>query len=133
MSNWIALVTILALLLLFAITINVGRVRVKSGVKAPSMVGDPAFERAVRVQQNTLEQIVIFLPAMWIFGTVISPIYATILGAVWIAGRILYAWGYYQAAEKRSPGFAISSLATIVLMLGSLGGVILQLIKSGGI
>ncbi len=133
MSNWIALVTILALLLLFAITINVGRVRVKSGVKAPLMVGDPAFERALRVQQNTLEQIVIFLPAMWIFGTVISPIYAAIIGSVWIMGRMLYAWGYYQAAEKRGSGFAISSIATIVLMIGSLGGLILQLIKSGGI
>jgi glutathione S-transferase len=133
MSNWIALVTILALLLLFAITINVGRVRVKSGVKAPLMVGDPAFERALRVQQNTLEQIVIFLPAMWIFGTVISPIYAAMLGVVWIVGRMLYALGYYQAAEKRGSGFAISSIATIVLMLGSLSGVILQLIKSGGI
>jgi glutathione S-transferase len=133
MSALVSLVTILALLLLFAITINVGRVRVKSGIKAPSMVGDPAFERAVRVQQNTLEQIVIFLPAMWIFSTVISPIYAAMLGAVWIAGRILYAWGYYQAAEKRSAGFAISSLASIVLILGSLGELILQLIKSGGI
>lgn len=133
MSNWIALVTILALLLLFVVTINVGRARFTSGVKPPLMVGDPAFERAVRVQQNTLEQIVIFLPAMWIFGTVISPIYAAILGAVWIVGRILYAWGYYQAAEKRGPGFGVSSLATIVLILGSLGGVTLQLIKSGGI
>jgi glutathione S-transferase len=133
MSALVSLVTILALLLLFVVTINVGRARFKSGVKPPLMVGDPAFERAVRVHQNTLEQIVIFLPAMWIFGTVISPIYAAILGAIWVSGRILYAWGYYQAAEKRGPGFAISSLATIVLMLGSLGGLILQLIKSGGI
>jgi glutathione S-transferase len=131
MSPLVSLVTILALLLLFVVTINVGRARVKYGVKAPLVVGDPAFERALRVQQNTLEQIVLFLPAMWIFGTVISPIYAAILGLVWIAGRILYAWGYYQAAEKRGPGFGVSSVATIVLILGSLGGTILQLIKSG--
>jgi glutathione S-transferase len=132
MSSWIMLVTILALVLLFIITINVGRARAKSGIKAPQMVGDPEFERALRVQQNTLEQLVIFLPAMWIFGTVVNPIYAAILGAIWIIGRILYAWGYYQAAEKRGPGFGVSSLATIVLILGSLGGVVLQLIKSGG-
>jgi glutathione S-transferase len=131
MSPLIGLVTILALLLLFVVTINVGRARVKHGVKAPLVVGDPAFERALRVQQNTLEQIVLFLPAMWIFGTVFSPIYAAILGLVWIVGRIIYAWGYYQAAEKRGPGFGLSSVATIVLILGSLGGTILQLIKSG--
>jgi glutathione S-transferase len=131
MSPLISLVTTLALLVLFVVTINVGRARVKYGVKAPLVVGDPAFERALRVQQNTLEQIVLFLPAMWIFGTVFSPIYAAILGLVWIVGRIIYAWGYYQAAEKRGPGFGVSSLATIVLILGSLGGTILQLIKSG--
>jgi glutathione S-transferase len=131
MSPSIGLVTTLALLLLFVVTINVGRSRIKYGVKAPLVVGDPAFERALRVQQNTLEQIVLFLPAMWIFGTVFSPIYAAILGLVWIVGRIIYAWGYYQAAEKRGPGFGVSSLATIVLILGSLGGTILQLIKSG--
>jgi glutathione S-transferase len=131
MSSLVSLVTILALLLLFVVTINVGRARIKYGVKAPLVVGDPAFERALRVQQNTLEQIVLFLPAMWIFGTVFSPIYAAILGAIWIVRRIIYAWGYYQAAEKRGPGFGISSLATIVLILGSLGGTILQLIKSG--
>jgi glutathione S-transferase len=131
MSPLIGLVTILALLLLFVVTINVGRARIKYGVKAPLVIGDPAFERALRVQQNTLEQIVLFLPAMWIFGTVFSPIYAAILGLVWIVGRIVYAWGYYQAAEKRGPGFGVSSLATIVLILGSLGGTILQLVKSG--
>jgi glutathione S-transferase len=132
MSNWIMLVTVLALILLFTVTINVGRARIKSGIKPPQMSGDPEFERAVRVQQNTLEQLVLFLPALWIFGTVINPIYAAILGAVWIIGRILYAWGYYQAAEKRGPGFGLSSLATIVLLLGSVGGIILQLVKSGG-
>jgi glutathione S-transferase len=131
MSPLISLVTTLALLLLLVVTINVGRARIKYGVKAPLVVGDPAFERALRVQQNTLEQIVLFLPAMWIFGTVFSPIYAAILGLVWIVGRIIYAWGYYQAAEKRGPGFGVSSLATIVLILGSLGGTILHLIKSG--
>ncbi len=131
MSPLISLVTILALLLLFFVTINVGRARVKYGVKAPLVVGDPIFERALRVQQNTLEQIVLFLPAMWIFGTVFSPIYAAILGLVWIVGRIIYAWGYYQSAEKRGPGFGVSILATIALILGSLGGTILQLIKSG--
>jgi glutathione S-transferase len=124
------LVTLLALLLLFVVTLNVGRARVKSGIKPPQMSGDPAFERAVRVHQNTLEQIVIFLPALWIFATVFTPINAAILGAIWILGRILYAWGYYQAAEKRGPGFGISTLATIVLLFGGIIGIILQLIKS---
>ncbi len=129
MVSWVMLVTLLALVVFFVVTINVGRARVKFGVKPPEMSGDPSFERAVRVQQNMLEQLVFFLPALWIFATVVSATYATGLGLIWVAGRILYAWGYYQAAEKRGPGFAISLLASMVLLVGSLVGVILQIAK----
>ena len=128
--NWVMLATVSSLILFFVVTINVGRARVKSGIKPPQMSGDPEFERVVRVQQNTLEQLVMFLPALWIFAIVVSPKYAAGLGAVWIVGRILYAQGYYQAAEKRGPGFGVSTLATIVLLLGSLVGVVLQIVKS---
>jgi glutathione S-transferase len=128
MFPWVSLVTIAALILFFVVTINVGRARFKYGVKPPEMSGEPAFERVVRVQQNTLEQLVLFLPALWIFATFVQPNVAAIIGAVWVFGRILYAWGYYQAAEKRGPGFGISSLATIVLLLGSLWGIVPQLL-----
>jgi glutathione S-transferase len=129
MSPWVSLVTIFALLVFIVVTINVGRARAKYGIKAPEMAGNPDFERVVRVQQNTLEQLSIFLPALWIFANFVNPIAAAALGAVWVIGRIIYAWGYYQAAEKRGPGFGISFLATIVLILGSLVGIVLSLIK----
>jgi glutathione S-transferase len=132
MSPLVSLVTIAALLVLLTVTLNVGRSRVKFGIKAPQMTGNPDFERAVRVQQNTLEQIVIFLPALWIFAQFVQPIAAAILGSIWVIGRILYAWGYYQAAEKRGPGFGIAFLATAILLLGSIGGIGLQLSKSIG-
>ena len=132
MSPIVSLVTIAALLVLFTVTLNVSRLRVKFRIKPPQMSGDPAFERGVRVQQNTLEQIVIFLPALWIFAQFVQPISAAILGIIWVIGRILYAWGYYQAAEKRGPGFGISFLATAILLLGSIGGIGMQLSKSIG-
>jgi glutathione S-transferase len=132
MSPWVSLVTIVALILFFGVTINVGRARVKYGVKPPDMSGEPDFERVLRVQQNTLEQLVLFLPALWIFATYVQSIAAASLGAIWVFGRILYAWGYYQAAEKRGPGFGISTLATLILLLGSLWGIGTQLIKSLG-
>jgi glutathione S-transferase len=129
MSPWVSLVTLSALILFFVVTINVGRARAKYGIKAPEMSGNPDFERVLRVQQNTLEQLVLFLPALWIFANFVNPIAAAGLGAVWVIGRIIYAWGYYQAAEKRGPGFGISVMATIVLILGSLVGIVLNLIK----
>jgi glutathione S-transferase len=130
MSPLVSLVTICALLVLSAVTLNVGRARVKFGIKPPQMSGNPDFDRTLRVQQNTLEQIVLFLPALWIFAQFVQPIAAAVLGTIWVIGRILYAWGYYQAAEKRGPGFGISFLATVILLLGSLIGLGLQLSKS---
>jgi glutathione S-transferase len=129
MSAWVSLVTIAALIVFFVVTINVGRARAKYGIKPPAMSGNPDFERVLRVQQNTLEQLSIFLPALWIFANFVNPIAAASLGAIWVLGRIVYAWGYYQAAEKRGPGFGISTMATIILILGSLVGIGLNLIK----
>jgi glutathione S-transferase len=123
-----SLITVLTLLLYFVLTINVGWARAKYNVPAPETTGDPNFERVLRVQQNTLEQLVFFLPLLWLFSFYINPLWGSIIGGVWILGRILYAWGYYQAAEKRGIGFAISSLGSMVLLLGSIFGIISNLI-----
>ncbi|MCW6036684.1 MAPEG family protein [Spirulina subsalsa FACHB-351] len=124
-----SLVTVLALILYFVVTLNVGRARFKYEVKAPAMSGDPNFERVLRVQQNTLEQLVLFLPGLWLFCLYVSPIWGAGLGILWIVGRALYAWGYYQAAEKRGPGFGISSLSGLVLLIGALVGIVLALLQ----
>ena len=121
-----SVITVLTLIVYFVLTLNVGKARFKYDVKAPSTTGDPNFERALRVQQNTLEQIIFFLPLLWIFSYYISATWGFILGMIWVVGRILYAWGYYQAAEKRGPGFGISFLAS----LGLLGGAIIGLVLS---
>ncbi|WP_026104133.1 MAPEG family protein [Anabaena sp. PCC 7108] len=130
MSPFPSLVTVSALILYFVVTINVGRARVKYQVPVPKTTGNLDFERVLRVQQNTLEQLVVFLPALWLFSVYVSPIWGSVLGATWIIGRIAYAWGYYQAAEKRVIGFAISSLSGVGLILGSLVGIILSLMKA---
>lgn len=129
MSPWTSLITALTLVLYLVITINVGRARGKYKVPPPQMTGDPNFERVLRVQQNTLEQIVLFLPGLWLFSFYVNPLWAAGIGAVWLVGRIVYAWGYYQAAEKRLVGFGISSLSGMVLLVGSLVAIILSLVQ----
>ena len=125
-ASFAALVTSLALIMYFVVTINVGRARVKYNVQPPNTTGNPDFERVIRVQQNTLEQMVPFLPALWLFSLLVDPKIGAGLGGVWIFGRILYAWGYYQAAEKRGPGFGIAFLAQVALVLGSLYGAVMN-------
>ena len=67
--EYVAIVTILALLQLFVFAVQVGQQRVKHNVKAPAITGPAEFERAFRVHQNTIEQLIVFLPALWIFAT----------------------------------------------------------------
>jgi glutathione S-transferase len=128
MSPFPSLITVLALLVYLILTINVGRARAKYKVLPPATTGDPNFERVLRVQQNTLEQLIFFLPLLWIFSFYISPVWGFVIGAVWIIGRIVFAWGYYQAAEKRALGFGITSLSSLLLLLGSLIGISLSLL-----
>jgi glutathione S-transferase len=125
----VSFVTVLALILFLVTTINVGRARTKYGIQPPVMSGNPEFDRAIRVQQNTLEQLVLFLPALWIFATFVQPTVAAVIGGIWVIGRSLYAWGYYQAAEKRALGFAIGVFSVMVLLVGSLVGIIQQLVR----
>jgi uncharacterized MAPEG superfamily protein len=117
-----ALVTLLTILLHIWITMRVGSMRAKTGVKAPATTGDPAFERSYRVQMNTIESTVIFLPGLWIAALYGHATLATILGAVWILGRIWYALGYARAAEARTPGFTVSTLAASALLIDAFVG-----------
>ncbi|BAY94708.1 MULTISPECIES: MAPEG family protein [unclassified Tolypothrix] len=130
MSPWTSLITTLSLLLYLVITINVGRARAKYKVLPPQMTGDANFERVLRVQQNTIEQMVLFLPALWIFSFYVNSLWGAAIGSIWLVGRVIYAWGYYQAAEKRMIGFVISNFSSVVLLLGALVGCILSLVHS---
>lgn len=128
MYHFTALVTLLAILFFFFTSVNVSRSRTRTGVKVPATSGHPDFERAFRIQMNTLEWMPIFLPSLWLFAIYISDAIAAGIGAVWILGRIVYFIGYSQAAAKRGPGFAIQAIAAIALWAGALGAVVLRLV-----
>jgi glutathione S-transferase len=121
MYDFTALVTCLVILFYFFTSLRVARARAAFKIKPPAISGNPDFERVFRVQMNTLEWLPIFLPSLWLFAVYVSDKYAALAGLVWIVGRILYMTGYEKAAEKRRRGFLIQSLATGVLLLGSLG------------
>jgi glutathione S-transferase len=122
-----ALVTVLALIFYAWAGINVSRMRVRHNVRAPAVSVPPEFERAFRVHQNTQEQLVLFLPALWLFVLLVSPNWGGVLGIVWIAGRIVYAISYLRNPDARAPGFAISAVASVTLLLGALAGAIVNL------
>jgi glutathione S-transferase len=125
--HFTALITLASLLFYVLIAFAVAKARVRCNVKAPATTGDPAFERIYRVQMNTLEWLVIYLPCLWLFAFYVSDAGAAALGAVWIAGRYLYKEGYEEAAEKRGRGFAIQAGATLVLLLGAMLGILYRM------
>jgi uncharacterized MAPEG superfamily protein len=120
---WPAVITLLNILLLLWVAGAAGRARGKYGVAAPATTGHPAFERAFRVQMNTLENTVIFLPALWLAAVYSSPLLAGAAGLVWLVGRVVYALAYYRDPAKRSAGFGISLLGFFVLYVAAGVGV----------
>ncbi len=119
-----AIVIALALLEYSVITILCGRARARYGVVAPATSGNPTFERYFRAQQNTLEQLIIFVPAMLLFGHYVSAPISAGLGLVFIVGRALFARGYYRDPPKRAAGFGLSLLSNLVLLIVGLIGAV---------
>ena len=120
----VALVTLLSLLTYFWMSTRVPVARVKAGIAAPAMTGDPLLERTIRAHYNTLEWLPIYLVSLWLFALYWNETVAAAMGVVWIVGRIAYALGYAAEASKRGPGFMIQSIATAVLLFGSLGRIV---------
>ena len=119
---WTSWVSVAVLAMYFWTIVTVGKARGKYGVKAPSMDGPEEFLRAIRVQANTVEQLVFFFPALWMCAAWFNDHAAAIAGAVWIIGRMLYAFAYFKEPSKRITGFALSTLAAVSLWLGALIG-----------
>ena len=118
-----AAVTLLTLLFYVLVTMNCGRNRAKHHVAAPAVTGNEGYERAYRVQMNTLEHMVFFLPSMWLYAWTVSASWAAGIGLIWIVGRILYAFAYYNEPAKRPPGMLVTFAAQIVLFIGALIGI----------
>jgi uncharacterized MAPEG superfamily protein len=127
-SVYVILALALAQYMYFAFA--VGGARVRYGVKAPSTTGHEMFERYYRVQMNTLEQLVVFVPALLVFAQYFDARIAAALGALYLGGRFLYFRSYVRDPAKRGPGFGLSFLPIVVLLIGGLTGALMALFKA---
>ncbi len=129
---YIDIVTALALIQFTVFGFKVGSARGRFGVKAPAITGNDTFERHFRVQQNTMELLVIFVPSLYLFSHYFSPWIAAGLGVIYLIGREVYAASYVKDPAKRSAGYGMSFLPTMVLLAGGLIGAARALIWSAG-
>jgi hypothetical protein len=116
------LIVALALLQFFAFATAVGVAREKYNVAAPATTGNEVFERYFRVQMNTMELLIMFVPAIWLFGFYVSAHIAAGLGAVYLIGRGVYFFSYVKDPKKRSLGFGLSAGPVVALLIGALVG-----------
>jgi glutathione S-transferase len=122
------IVTCLILIEYMVFGFLVGKARSTYNVPAPATSGDPVFERYWRVHQNTLEQLVIFLPSMFMFAYLANPTYAAIAGVLFFVGRLLYLRGYVSDPGSRGPGFLIGFVATVFVLIGSMIHAVMSLL-----
>lgn len=127
--EFVAIVIIAALIQYTAFSARVGGNRGKLGVSTPKTTGNDLWERMYRVQQNTLEQLIVFIPAIVIFSTYVSAQWALVPGILYLVGRQLYSSLYIKDPKSRGPGFLIGFASTSVLMLGGLIGAIMNLVN----
>ncbi len=126
--NYTLIGTLVAIAIYIWSILKVGAARGKSGVAAPATTGHPEFERTFRAQQNTLEQIVIFLPLVWVTAHLWGDTWGGVFAAFWCVGRVIYILSYIAAAEKRSIGFLISGLASFAALVAGFIGVVSAMI-----
>ena len=119
-GHGLEIVTLLALLEYSILGVMVGRARQTYGIEAPATTGNPDFERIFRVHANTLEALIVFLPALWIFSLSVHYHIGVLLGLLFVIARIVYAAGYMSAASKRSTGALATGIINVILVVGGL-------------
>ena len=119
--EFVAIVIVLALLQYFVFGLLVGRARSKFDVHAPAVTGHPVFERYYRVHQNTLELMIMFIPAIVLFGYWVRPDLGAGIGFVYVIGRVIYLRAYISDPVQRGLGVGLSVLPILVLLIG--GGI----------
>jgi glutathione S-transferase len=122
--KYTALVTIAAVVYTFLLSGRVGAARSKMGVAAPATAGQPDFDRVFRIHMNTVEQLVLFVPMLWLAASAVGDQWAAGIGFVWIVGRFIYAAGYRKDVDKRGPGMLITLASTAVLTVVAVWGVV---------
>jgi len=125
----VTIVTVLALIQYTWFGIQVGQQRVKHDCQAPAMSGDPEFERMFRVHYNTMEQLVVFLPALWLYAQLVNPLWGAGLGVVFLVGRFVYRAAYLKDPASRSLGFMLTFLPSAVMLIWVLAISVLSLLK----
>lgn len=128
--EWVGVVTGLVLAEYLFFTMHTGMARSRHEIPAPATTGSPEFERSFRAQGNTVEQLIAFLPSLWLFAFYVSAPGAALLGLAFALGRGLYWRGYVLDPPRRGPGFLIGLVSTAILLVGGVIGALVAALSA---
>jgi glutathione S-transferase len=114
----------------YSITVGMaGYTRQKYKIAPPAMTGHIEFEKANRVQMNNLENLIAFLPMLWVFAFFNSAFWSGVLGLIWLLGRTIYSIGYYRDVKSRAFGSIFYAPASLILLFGSIYSIVMLMLK----
>tara|TARA_B100001559_G_scaffold160287_1_gene134500 strand:+ start:1514 stop:1897 length:384 start_codon:yes stop_codon:yes gene_type:complete len=116
----LAIITVLILIQTLFFGFEVGKARGKYKIKAPAVSGDEMFDRHYRIHQNTIEQIVIFIPSLWLFGYFVHMNIGAVLGLLFLIGRFIFRSAYLKDPASREIGFILGFLPIAICLLTTL-------------
>jgi glutathione S-transferase len=123
----VGLVILLSIVEYQFFSLKVGMARGKYDIKAPATTGHEVFDRYYRVHMNTMEQLIVFIPAILVFAYFGNPTYAAGLGAFFLVGRIIYFVSYVNDPTKRGLGFIVGWIPMVLMVLAGLVSVVMQI------
>ena len=126
--DYVAIVTVLALLQFTWFGFQVGSLRAKYEIKAPAMFGQSDFDRMYRVHYNTMEQLVVFLPALWLYAHMVNPLWGAGFGVVYLLGRFIYRAAYLKDPSGRGLGFSMTFIPASIMLIWVLVKAVMTLI-----
>jgi uncharacterized membrane protein YecN with MAPEG domain len=124
------LVIVLAVVEVMVLGIMVGRGREKYGVPAPATTGHPTWERLNRAHQNSLEQLVLFIPLLFAYTLNTGLQTGIALGVVYLVARILYAVGYVRDPARRRVGAFLTFGVLTWLAIGAIVGIVVKIART---
>jgi glutathione S-transferase len=126
----VAFITVIALLQVMGFQGRVARARNEFNVPGPATSGHPVWERYNRVHLNTVENLVVFVPLVWVCGFFLNAWVAAVLGALFVVARAVYSRAYVSEPTKRAVGSWLTFIALVLLALGSLAGIGLRVYEN---
>jgi glutathione S-transferase len=120
-----ALDTILAVLITFGLGGYVGHLRHSLKIEAPATTGHPLFERAFRAHANTVENLVLVVPLLWVASVFYGGQVPFWFGLIWVVSRIIYSIGYAQTDTRwRGVGGGLGLICLAGLLVLSVLGLV---------